>query len=498
MLTDMGPRVLEFNCRFGDPETQSLMPLLESDLAEICLACIEGRLDQIQVRWSNDYAACIVLASAGYPGSYESGKEIEMEREIEKRAVVFHAGTKQEGDKLVTAGGRVLAVTSTASTLSQARIQAYAAAKQIRFEGRHYRKDIGEAAIRDEEQQSDGQRGHGKSAYAAAGVDIEAKLGAFQQMRAAIEGTYTPAVLAGVGAFGGLFDLRALGARDPVLVASTDGVGTKTMIATALGCYDTVGHDIVNHCVNDILVQGARPLFFLDYVAASKLDPERIAAIVRGCAEACRAVGCVLLGGETAEMPGVYQADAFDLVGTLVGWVERDAIVDGRAVRAGDVCLGLPSSGLHTNGYSLARSIFADTPWETVLPELGKPLGQVLLTPHRSYLKELEALWAAGVQVKAMAHITGGGFTDNIPRVLPADVGVHIDRSTWKTPAIFELIQEWGHVDEMEMYRVFNMGIGMVLVVAPEQVNLALNVLKKAVVIGRAVPWDESTPRVRL
>jgi phosphoribosylformylglycinamidine cyclo-ligase len=197
-------------------------------------------------------------------------------------------------------------------------------------------------------------------------------------------------------------------------------------------------------------------------------------------------------------MPGVYQADAFDLVGTLVGWVERDAIVDGRAVRAGDVCLGLPSSGLHTNGYSLARSIFADTPWETVLPELGKPLGQVLLTPHQSYLKELEALWAAGVQVKAMAHITGGGFTDNIPRVLPADVGVHIDRSTWKTPAIFELIQEWGHVDEMEMYRVFNMGIGMVLVVAPEQVNLALNVLKKAVVIGRAVPWDESTPRVRL
>jgi phosphoribosylformylglycinamidine cyclo-ligase len=198
-------------------------------------------------------------------------------------------------------------------------------------------------------------------------------------------------------------------------------------------------------------------------------------------------------------MPGVYLADAFDLVGTMVGWVERDAIVDGHTVRAGDMCLGLPSSGLHTNGYSLARRVFAETSWDTVLPELGKPLGQVLLTPHRSYLKELETLWAAGVQVKAMAHITGGGFTDNIPRMLPADVGVHIDQSAWKTPAIFDLIQEWGHVDEMEMYRVFNMGIGMVLLVSPEQVEQALaTLLGQAVVIGQAVPWDGNAPRVRL
>ena len=341
---------------------------------------------------------------------------------------------------------------------------------------------------------------HSKSAYAMAGVDIEAKMGAFQRMRASVESTYTPAVLAGIGAFGGLFDLsKATGARDPVLVASTDGVGTKTMLATAMGRYDTVGHDIVNHCANDILVQGARPLFFLDYVAANKLDSERIAAIVRGCAEACRAVGCVLLGGETAEMPGVYQPEAFDLVGTLVGCVERESIVNGSAVRPGDVCLGLPSSGLHTNGYSLARRVLADTPWETVLPELGKPLGEVLLTPHRAYLKELETLWAAGVQVKAMAHITGGGFTDNIPRVLPAGIGVRIDRTAWQVPTIFRLVQERGHVDEMEMYRVFNMGIGMVLLVAPEQVEQALATLQgEAIVIGQAVPWDESAPRVRL
>jgi phosphoribosylformylglycinamidine cyclo-ligase len=335
------------------------------------------------------------------------------------------------------------------------------------------------------------------SAYAAAGVDIEAKMGAFQRMRASVESTYTPAVLAGIGAFGGLFDLKKVrDARDPILVASTDGVGTKTMIASAMGRYDTMGHDIVNHCVNDILVQGARPLFFLDYVAASKLDSERVATIVRGCAEACRTVGCVLLGGETAEMPGVYQPEAFDLVGTIVGWVERESIVDGSAVRPGDVCLGLPSSGLHTNGYSLVRRVLADTPWETILPELGKPLGEVLLTPHRAYLKELEALWAAGVQIKAMAHITGGGFTDNIPRVLPAGIGVHIDCKAWKVPAIFDLIQEWGHVDTMEMYHVFNMGIGMVLMVSQEQVKPALDALKEAVVIGQSFAWDEASPRM--
>jgi len=337
------------------------------------------------------------------------------------------------------------------------------------------------------------------SAYAAAGVDIEAKMRAFRRMRASIESTYTPAVLAGIGAFGGLFDLKKVwDARDPILVASTDGVGTKTMIASAMGRYDTMGHDIVNHCVNDILVQGARPLFFLDYVAASKLDSERIAAIVRGCAEACRAVGCALLGGETAEMPGVYQPEAFDLVGTIVGWVEREFIVDGSTVRPGDVCLGLPSSGLHTNGYSLARRVLADTPWETILPELGRPLGEVLLTPHRAYLKELESLWVARVQIKAMAHITGGGFTDNIPRVLPAGIGVRIDRTAWQVPTIFRLIQERGHVDAMEMYRVFNMGIGMVLMVSPEQVRSALDAVKEAIVIGQAVAWDGDSSRVTL
>jgi len=339
-----------------------------------------------------------------------------------------------------------------------------------------------------------------QSAYAAAGVDITAGNRAVELMKEAVRSTHTSAVLAGIGAFGGMIDLKeAIGAREPVLVASTDGVGTKTMIAAALGCYDTVGHDIVNHCVNDILVQGARPLFFLDYVASARLEPAHIAAIVRGCAEACRAVKCVLLGGETAEMPGMYQPNAFDLVGTMVGWVEHESIIDGRSVRAGDVCLGLFSSGLHTNGYSLARRVFANTSWDTIFPELGRPLGEVLLVPHRAYLQELEALWAANVEVKAMAHITGGGFIENIPRVLPPGIGVRIDRRAWQVPAIFEMIRELGHVDEIEMYRVFNMGIGMIVIIPSDQAARALNVLgKQAAAVGETVPWDGSVSRIQL
>jgi phosphoribosylformylglycinamidine cyclo-ligase len=339
-----------------------------------------------------------------------------------------------------------------------------------------------------------------KSAYAAAGVDIEAKSRTFERMREAVQSTYTPAVLGGIGSFGGLFALdERLQARDPVLVASTDGVGTKTMIAEMMGRYETIGHDVVNHCINDVLVQGARPLFFLDYIASGKLDPDMVVAIVESCAAACRTSGCVLIGGETAEMPGVYRPGTFDLVGTLVGWVERDAIVDGHSVQPGDVCLGLPSSGLHTNGYSLARRVFADTGWETVLPELGRPVGEVLLTPHRAYLNEFEALVSAGVTVKAMAHITGGSFPDNLPRVLPPGVGVQIDRAAWEVPVIFRLIQKRGQVDEIEMYQVFNMGVGLVLLVAAQEVERALAALSgEALVIGRAIPWDGTGPRVRL
>lgn len=336
-------------------------------------------------------------------------------------------------------------------------------------------------------------------AYRRAGVDIDAGNRAVELMRAAVRSTYGPEVLAGIGAFGGLYDAARLQrVEQPVLVASTDGVGTKTRIAVALGRLEGLGEDIVNHCINDILVQGARPLFFLDYVAMAKLDPEAVARIVTGCARACRAAGCALLGGETAEMPGVYAPGEIDLVGTIVGWVDRRRIVDGSAVEAGDVVLGLPSSGLHTNGYSLARQAFADVPWETVFPELGRPLGEVLLEPHRSYLADIEALWAAGVEVKAMAHITGGGFVENIPRVLPAGVGVRLRAGAWPVPPIFALIQRLGGVDEHEMFRVFNMGIGLAVILSPGDAARALDAAPGMRAIGEVVPWAGEGSRVQL
>ncbi|MGC9335770.1 MAG: phosphoribosylformylglycinamidine cyclo-ligase, partial [Anaerolineae bacterium] len=498
MLTGQGPRVLEFNCRFGDPETQVLLPLLESDLVDVLLACIEGRLHETTVRWKTAHAVTVVMASAGYPHAYEKGKEI---HGLEGAAsldgiVVFQAGTRADGGRLRTDGGRVLAVTATAPSQAQARERAYAGVERIHFEGAHYRRDIAPGSP-PSAQDSTPERGG--SAYAEAGVDIEAGNRAVELMRQAVRSTHTPAVLTDIGLFGGLFALQeAIRARDPVLVASTDGVGTKTMVAAAMGRYDTIGQDLVNHCANDILVQGARPLFFLDYFAASELDPEQVAAAVAGCAQACRALDCALIGGETAELPGVYHPGEFDLAGAIVGWVEREAIIDGRHVRPGDICLGLPSSGLHTNGYSLARRVLAPIGWQTVVPELGQTLGEALLTPHRAYLRPVEALWDQGVGIKAMAHITGGGFLDNLPRVLPLGVGVEIHRSAWDVPAIFQLIQARGGISTMEMYRVFNMGIGLVLVVAPEEVEAALSAVPEAAVIGRAVTWDGSGPRVRI
>jgi len=495
MLTDAGPRVLEFNCRFGDPETQVLLPLLETDLAEVLVACVEGRLHAVDVRWKEAHALTIVMAARGYPGAYERGQVITGvdDAAAVEGAVVFGAGTAWVDGRLVTNGGRVLAVTAVAPDHEAARERAYRAVGRIDFAGAQFRRDIGAgfsaapAAV----------KGPAAGAYAGAGVDIDAGNRAVALLRDAVRSTHTPAVLSDVGLFGGLFALHeAVKARDPVLVASSDSVGTKTIIAASTGRFETIGQDLVNHCANDVLVQGARPLFFLDYFASGRLDPEQVAAAVGGCATACRALGCALLGGETAELPGVYRPGEFDLVGAIVGWVERDAIVDGRGVRPGHVCLGLPSSGLHTNGYSLARRVLGGLGWDTVLPELGEPLADCLLRPHRAYLRDVEALWDAGVSIDAMVHVTGGGFVENVPRVLPAGVGVQIDRSAWQVPAVFGLIQRLGRVADEEMFRVFNMGIGMILILSPDQADRALAVLPEAVVIGRAVGWDGHGPRV--
>jgi phosphoribosylformylglycinamidine cyclo-ligase len=278
------------------------------------------------------------------------------------------------------------------------------------------------------------------------------------------------------------------GMSAPVLVASTDGVGTKTKIAAALGRYDSIGHDIVGHCVNDILVQGARPLFFLDYVAFNKLVPERVAAIVTGIADACKSVGCALLGGETAEMPGVYEDNEFDLVGTIIGAVERGRIIDGSGIEAGDIIIGIASNGLHTNGFSLARKVLAGRDLTAHMPELGKSLGDALLAPHRPYLHELEELWKAGVTVKGMAHITGGGLIENPPRILPERIAARIRRGTWPMPPLFQLIQREGDIDPNEMARVFNVGLGMLLFVRQGEAQKALKLLgKDAWIVGEAI-----------
>lgn len=336
--------------------------------------------------------------------------------------------------------------------------------------------------------------------YKDAGVDIDAATRAVDLMKAAIQATYTPAVLAGVGAFGGLFDATDLCAmQSPVLVASTDGVGTKVKVAAQLGRFDTIGADLFNHCTNDILVQGARPLFFLDYVAASRLIPDQVAAVVTGLAQACQAVGCVLLGGETAEMPGVYAAGEFDVAGTIVGVVERARIVDGRDVVAGDALIGLASSGLHTNGYSLARRVLADLDWTSPHPALGddSSVGDALLAVHRCYLADVQTVWDAGIMIKAMAHITGGGLIDNLPRSLPAGLGADLDAGTWRVPPIFDLIQRLGEVPAADMARTFNLGIGMVLVVAAVNVPAVLAALAPAAyLIGRVVPRETGAPRV--
>jgi len=317
-----------------------------------------------------------------------------------------------------------------------------------------------------------------ESAYAQAGVDIAAGQQATAMMKEAVQATYGPEVLAGLGAFGGLFDAGSLQKMaSPVLVASTDGVGTKTKVASQMGRWDTVGQDIVNHCVNDILVQGARPLFFLDYVASARLDPEEISMVVQGAAIACRQAGCALLGGETAEMPGVYQEGEFDLVGTVVGVVEKSKVLDGSNIEVGDIILGLPSTGLHTNGYSLARKILGGFDWRTRHPQLGCSIGEALLAVHRSYLQPVQQLWEAEVQVRGLAHITGGGIIDNLPRIFPQGIGAVIQRGTWPEPPIFGLIQSEGDIPSEEMFHVFNMGLGMLVIVPPEQAELAESTL---------------------
>ena len=335
--------------------------------------------------------------------------------------------------------------------------------------------------------------------YKTSGVDIDAGNEVVRRVRQLARSTFTQGVLSEIGAFGGLFRLDVTRYREPILVSSADGVGTKLRVAFLAGEHHTVGIDLVNHCVNDILVQGAEPLFFLDYFATGRLVPDVAAAVVEGLARACQENGCALLGGETAEMPGLYADGEYDLAGFIVGVVDRARLIDGSQIEPGDSLIGIPSSGLHTNGYSLARRILFEKLQlhvDSSVAELHGSVGEVLLRPHRSYLKIVRPALASGL-VKGMAHITGGGLTENLPRILPEGTGVSIDRMAWVVPPIFRFLAEKGRVPEAEMYRTFNMGIGLVLVCADADAPVVLDQLHDAGepgthVIGRVVEGDKS------
>lgn len=476
MLTDNGPKVLEYNVRFGDPETEALMLLLNDDvdLAAVLLACTERRLDFVQIGTHPGFSVSVILVSGGYPGPYPKGKRIEI-ADIPSGVVVFHCGTILKDDKLVTSGGRVIAVTAAASTLEKALALAYAAADKISFEGKVYRRDIAYRALAAQNEPLKGLT------YADAGVSVDAGNSLVNAIKPYVHSTRRPGADAQIGGFGGIFDMKGLGYNDPVLVSGTDGVGTKLHVAIEVGLHDTVGIDLVAMSVNDLLVQGAEPLFFLDYYGCSKLNVATAAEVVRGIAVGCKQAGCALIGGETAEMPGMYQEGDYDLAGFAVGAVERHLILPRQDICPGDVLLGIASSGLHSNGFSLVRKIVSISglsysspcPWDETTS-----LGRSLLEPTRIYIKQVLPAAQAGL-LKGMSHITGGGFIENIPRVLPKGLGCYLDASCWPLPPVFRFLMKHGRVDPLEMARTFNNGIGLIVIVGKNYVDEALKVLQK-------------------
>jgi phosphoribosylformylglycinamidine cyclo-ligase len=341
------------------------------------------------------------------------------------------------------------------------------------------------------------ENGNKKLTYASAGVDIEAGNRAVELMKESVRSTFRPGVLTDIGGFGGLFALDPSRYREPVLVSGTDGVGTKLRVAMLTGRHDTIGIDAVAMCANDVLVQGAEPLFFLDYLAVGRLVPEKVAAVVSGVAEGCKRAGCALIGGETAEMPGFYGEEEYDIAGFVVGVVEKSRIIDGSTIKPGDAVIGISSSGLHSNGYSLARKTLFEVAGhgvDTYIDELGRTVGEELLEPTKIYVKQVLPLLTR-YRVKGMAHITGGGLTENIPRILPKGAAASLDRKAWRSQPVFSLIQKIGHVDREEMLRAFNMGIGLVLVAGEAEVDSIVKDLRElgeeAVIIGEIVESAE-------
>jgi phosphoribosylamine--glycine ligase/phosphoribosylaminoimidazole synthetase len=494
MLTDDGPRLIEYNCRFGDPEAQVLLPLIGSDVLELMAAAATGGLADAKVELvTGTTAATVVVAAKGYPTSPASDiviPALSLDRDqadmVAERVEVIHAGTKLVDGQVLSSGGRVLSVTGTGPDLAAALSAAYSVVDEVTGKSGDFlfaRSDIGHRYV---DVSADGVRslsanaasGPGRSghhdggAYAAAGVSFEAAADVNSRIADAVLSTHDERVVTGIGGFGGVFDLSSLkDLADPLLVASTDGVGTKTVLAEQLDSWESVGADIVNHGINDVLVQGARPLFFLDTVAAATLEPAIVGRVVSGMAEACRAASCVLLGGETAEMPDVLTHGAVDIAGTMVGAVDRSKLLPRAGIEPGHQLIGLASSGLHTNGYSLARKLMSGSDLAEPLPGGdGVTIGQALLEVHRSYLGPLAAVLDADL-IGGLAHITGGGLVDNLPRVLPDGCGAVVDTTSWPRPPLFTHLVALAGLNMLEAHQVLNMGIGMVAIVAPGDVD---------------------------
>uniref|UniRef100_A0A8C2YXY9 Trifunctional purine biosynthetic protein adenosine-3 n=1 Tax=Cyclopterus lumpus TaxID=8103 RepID=A0A8C2YXY9_CYCLU len=477
MLTKQGLKVLEFNCRFGDPECQVLLPLLQSDLYEVILNTVSGKLASNAPVWRQDASAVtVVMASAGYPGSYKKGVKITGLSQVQDSGVqVFHAGTALKEGAVVSSGGRVLTVTAVRPSLEAALEAANQGLAAVGFPGAVYRRDIGHRAIAHLNQ----RRG---LTYKDSGVDIAAGNKLVDMIKPLAKATSRAGCNAELGGFAGLFDLKAAGFVDPILVSGTDGVGTKLKIAQACGQHCALGQDLVAMCVNDVLAQGAEPLFFLDYFSCGRLDVDVAAAVVGGISKACEMAGCALLGGETAEMPGVYAPGEYDLAGFCVGAVERGALLPRLGdIAEGDLLIGLASSGVHSNGFSLVRKVLerANLGYSSPAPfgQSGQTVGQVLLTPTKIYSRLLLPILRSGA-VKAYAHITGGGLLENIPRVLPHGLAVDLDASQWSIPPVFSWLHEEGGLSEEEMARTFNCGLGAVLVVAPMEAQSVLRQLQ--------------------
>ncbi|KYK56641.1 bifunctional purine biosynthetic protein Ade1 [Drechmeria coniospora] len=487
MITSSGPKVLEYNVRFGDPETQTVLPLLsaDTDLAEIMLACAHGYLDNLDLKVENKFSATVVIAAGGYPGSYAKGTPMHVQPPKPGTAV-FHAGTTLDGDRLKTSGGRVIAVNSVGDSLKAAVDGAYDALSSniITFDGMFFRKDIAHRAFRDQTKES--------MTYAQAGVDIQAGNDFVEKIKTAVASTKRPGADAEIGGFGGELDLSRCGyAAAPILVGAIDGVGTKLMIAQSMRKHDTVGIDLVAMNVNDLIVQGATPLMFLDYYGCSKLDLPSAASFVEGVADGCRQAGCALVGGETAEMPGMYQGEDYDAAGCAVGAVTPSLRLPRKeAMVEGDVLLGLASHGVHSNGFSLVRRVVqsAGLQYESRAPwDESKTVGESLLTPTRIYVKSLLPVLD---QVKGLAHITGGGLLENVPRMLPDTLAAEIEFGTWEVPPVFQWLKTNGNVAPAEMCRTFNSGIGMVIAVDAAKANAvtrALETSEKVFRLGRLV-----------